>query len=98
MLILPLNIEIPIFGLLTFSSWRLYLLLSTIPNLLAVIFLWRLPETPKFLLIQGHSERTLNVLKNIYAVNQKKRKDEYPVSNFFLNQEIYTTLNKRIII
>ncbi|XP_066905080.1 uncharacterized protein [Halyomorpha halys] len=85
LLIMPLDIEIPIFKILTFSSWRLFLLLSTIPNLLALILLWRIPETPKFLLIQGHKERTLEVLKNIYAVNQKKRKDEYPVFNVTLD-------------
>ncbi|CAH1398428.1 unnamed protein product [Nezara viridula] len=85
LLIMPLNIEIPIFGLLTFSSWRLFLLLSTIPNIVALILLWKLPETPKFLLVQGHSERTLEVLKTIYAVNQKKRKDEYPVANVILD-------------
>ncbi|XP_066905082.1 uncharacterized protein [Halyomorpha halys] len=85
MLIMPLDIEIPICKSLTFSSWRLFLLLSTIPNLLALILLWRLPETPKFLLIQGHKERTLEVLKNIYAVNHKKREDEYPVLNVILD-------------
>ncbi|XP_014272077.1 synaptic vesicle 2-related protein [Halyomorpha halys] len=85
LLIMPLNIEIPIFKILTFSSWRLFLLLSTIPNLVALILLWRLPETPKFLLIQGHKERTLEVLKNMYAVNHKKREDEYPVLNVILD-------------
>ncbi|CAH1398436.1 unnamed protein product [Nezara viridula] len=84
-LVLPLDIKFSIFGIITFTSWRLYLIIISIPMFISVVCFWKIPETPKFLLNQGDAEKTLEILKMIYAVNNKKKKEDYPVLNVILD-------------
>lgn len=77
---MPLDIQYPLFGGVVFTSWRLYLALLAVPNLITNFLLRRLPETPKFVLNGGNEQETLQILRSIYAVNNKKKKEEYPVS------------------
>lgn len=85
-IILPLNFQLPMLGLLTFSSWRLYILVQSIPVSLALFLLSRLPETPKFLLSQRKRDETMKVLKTIFTINNRNEA-EFPVS--------YTTKKKK---
>ena len=85
-IILPLNVYIPLFEQLVFTSWRLYILLITIPVSISLLLLSRLPETPKFLLSQGKQQETLEVLSSIFAINQRKGKDEFPVNMSTISQ------------
>ncbi|CAH1398432.1 unnamed protein product [Nezara viridula] len=85
--ILPLDLYIPVIGDFVFTSWRLYIILITVPLALAMLLLSKLPETPKFLYVMGKHEETLEIIRTIYAVNQKKNKDEFPISSLCQNSE-----------
>ncbi|XP_014272094.1 synaptic vesicle glycoprotein 2B [Halyomorpha halys] len=87
LVILPLDVHIPIFEGLVFTSWRLYIVLILIPLSLAMLLLSKLPETPKFLYTAGKHEEALEVIKSIYAVNQKKNKAEFPITSLSLNSD-----------
>lgn len=69
--ILPLQIH-------GFSSWRVFILLNTIPSLLAFTGLVFLPESPKFLLTLGKNKESLRILNEIYYWNTGGT-DAYPV-------------------
>lgn len=60
--ILPLSIPV-------FSSWRVFILLNTIPSWIACAGLMFLPESPKFLLSIGKSSDSLNTLKKVNTLN-----------------------------
>ncbi|XP_014272106.1 synaptic vesicle glycoprotein 2B [Halyomorpha halys] len=89
--ILPLDVYIPIYGDLVFTSWRLYILLMLLPLSLAILLLSKLPETPKFLYTIGKHDETLEVIRSIYAVNQRKNKDEFPISSLSLDLDEMST-------
>ncbi|CAH1398430.1 unnamed protein product [Nezara viridula] len=86
-IILPLDIYIPIYGELVFTSWRLYILLKLIPLSIATLLLSKLPETPKFLYVVEKHEETLEIIRCMYAVNQKKSKNDFPISSLCLNSD-----------
>ncbi|CAH1398429.1 unnamed protein product [Nezara viridula] len=86
-IILPLDFHLPIFGLLTFTSWRLYILIQSIPISLALFFLSRLPETPKFLLSQGKRDETMKVLKIIYSINNGNNGNDFPIISLKVDSE-----------
>ena len=50
--------------------------------LVGVICLFLFPESPKFLMSQGHTEEALKVFKIIYSINTGKSAEEYPVRRF----------------
>ncbi|XP_041449927.1 putative transporter svop-1 [Drosophila obscura] len=76
--ILPVRIETIVLGL-RFSSWRVLLIANVSISLLALVGLSMLPETPKYMLVQGHSEAALETLKTIYSQNSGRPSSEYPV-------------------
>lgn len=80
-LIMSLNLNIPIVGDMRFTSWRLFIILLIVPILLSTLLLWKLPESPKFLLSQGKPDETLDILKSVFALNKNKRKESFPVGN-----------------
>lgn len=57
------------------SIWRVYLLACNVLNLLVLILVLQLPESPKFLVSVGRKMDALNVLKLIYAKNTTKSSD-----------------------
>lgn len=79
--IMPLQFNIQI-GEFVFNSWRLFILIVSIPSFLAGIGLWKLPESPKFLISRGESKQALLILKQIYVTNTKKSVDTFPVRLF----------------
>lgn len=51
------------------SPWRLYLLCTSLLNGINLIRLYKLPESPIFLLSMNRKESAMIVLKQMYAVN-----------------------------
>ena len=43
-------------------SWRLPLILQAVPSALVILFVWLLPESPRWLISHGKSEKAHNVL------------------------------------
>lgn len=65
-------------ALFPIASWRLLLLIYSIPSVSALIGLLFLPESPKFLLIKGRHEECLQNLQKIFQINTRKEKEFYP--------------------
>jgi VNT family MFS transporter (synaptic vesicle glycoprotein 2) len=69
-------------------SWRIFTGLCGVPALLAGIFLFFFPESPKFLLAKNQERKALQILKNVYNMNNRKTylRRPYPV-RFLLNAQ-----------
>jgi hypothetical protein len=76
---IPAPVEIP-FGLMTFKSWNLFLLCTSIPSAVAFLLLMYLPESPRFLLLDGQIHEAQFVLRKMFRMNHKKGSVHYPVS------------------
>ncbi|XP_039153549.1 synaptic vesicle glycoprotein 2B [Drosophila simulans] len=81
--ILPLRIETIVLGM-RFSSWRVLLLANVSVSLLALVGITALPETPKYLLVQGRGDESLEILRFIFAKNSGRDPSEYPVKEVAL--------------
>lgn len=57
------------------KPWRLFLLCTSMVNLLNAILFSFLPESPKFLLAMNRKQEALEVLSRVYAVNTGDPKD-----------------------
>ena len=68
----------------SYNSWRIFLLLCSIPSFVVAILLFFLPESPKFLLSRGKNENALKVLRRMYFMNccnkDKSSNQHYPVT------------------
>ncbi|CAH1790251.1 unnamed protein product [Owenia fusiformis] len=62
----------------TFNSWRIFVVLATFPALTASLLYIFMPESPKFLLMQGNDKAALAILANVYQRN-KGTQNQYPV-------------------
>lgn len=76
--IIPMQWEFYLFDHMKISPWRIYLLFSSLLNGLNFIFLYRMPESPKFLLSMNRKAETINVLRNMYSVNMNCDKQVVP--------------------
>ena len=47
------------------ESWRLILSLSAIPALIVLVFIFRLPDTPRWYLMQGQREEALDIVRKV---------------------------------
>jgi hypothetical protein len=70
---------------ITFSSWRVFVVVSALTSIAATAILLFLPESPKFLFSKGKEEQALDVLRHVYFVNAGSDAEEYPVR--FLQRE-----------
>lgn len=59
------------------STWRLLLIIHSIPTAISSIGLILVPESPKFLLDRGSLEKCLQTLREIHAINTKNTADIY---------------------
>jgi VNT family MFS transporter (synaptic vesicle glycoprotein 2) len=78
-LVIPSNIGLYSPGFV-YNSWRIYLLICSVPSFAVALLLFCLPESPKFLLSRGEEEKAMVVFKHIYSLNTGKDKDTFPVS------------------
>lgn len=60
-------------------SWQIFLFVLGIPSLISGLIFCSMPESPRFLMVQGRNEEALQAFKQIYHVNTRKPKDSYPV-------------------
>ncbi|SPP88387.1 blast:Synaptic vesicle glycoprotein 2C [Drosophila guanche] len=75
--LIPLKINIGS-GIFFFHSWNLFVALCAVPSILLGLWLFALPESPKFLLEHGESEKALEVLAHIYVKNTGQSRSNYP--------------------
>ncbi|XP_076245597.1 synaptic vesicle glycoprotein 2A [Calliopsis andreniformis] len=63
------------------NSWRVLAGLGGIPNLIMACIVSLLPASPRYLLYRRRQEEALTVLQQIYAINNSKHADTYPISS-----------------
>ncbi|XP_047511747.1 synaptic vesicle glycoprotein 2B-like isoform X1 [Pieris napi] len=68
-------------GYFEIHSWNIYLYVCSIWSFIAFIMYYTLPESPKFLLSDGHNDKALDVLKYIYHENTGKPIDTFPIKH-----------------
>lgn len=49
--------------------------------------LFYLPESPKFLIMQGRRDKALNILRGIFVTNTGQTKDYYPVKELMIDEK-----------
>ncbi|KAL2719010.1 synaptic vesicle glycoprotein 2B-like [Vespula squamosa] len=78
--ILPLDWEIDVFGK-SYNSWRIYLLLCSIPPVLGLVTASMLPESPKHLMEIGRQDVALKLFRRMYSMNTRKPTDTFPTAS-----------------
>lgn len=64
------------------------MVVCAVPGLICGLALFKLPESPKFLVSSGREEETLEILKNIYATNTGNDRESFPVSQVLKDIDI----------
>lgn len=67
------------------------MLICAVPSFIVAVLLFYLPESPKFLIMQGRQDKALNILRGIFVVNTGKAKEYYPVKELMIEERF--TLN-----
>lgn len=63
-----------------YTSWRIFMAVCGLPGIItALIFLLKMPESPKHLIVLEKKEQALESLRYIYNFNTGRPKKEYPV-------------------
>ncbi|XP_013140295.1 PREDICTED: synaptic vesicle glycoprotein 2C-like, partial [Papilio polytes] len=83
-------------GGFVYNSWRIFLLVMSLPSFLVAALLFLLPESPKFLITTGRHEDALEVFKGIYLMNTGRSKEEYPVKQLLVDVPIHTKPEKQL--
>ncbi|KAI5728484.1 hypothetical protein M8J77_016834 [Diaphorina citri] len=77
--IIPHNMEYIFFNTFLINSWRIFLMLSTLPSLSGALLVYFMPETPKFLMTHGRTEEALKVFQCMYSWNTGNPRESYPI-------------------
>ncbi|XP_011135735.1 synaptic vesicle glycoprotein 2B isoform X2 [Harpegnathos saltator] len=76
--ILSLDWYIDIFGR-GYDSWRIYLLICSIPHVIGLIMSAMLPDSPKHLMSIGRSDAALSLLRRMYRMNTGQPPEMFPI-------------------
>ncbi|KAG4065741.1 hypothetical protein HA402_012419 [Bradysia odoriphaga] len=92
-LIIPLNIGVhtPYF---VYNSWRIFLVICSLPSFVVAILLVYLPESPKFLIMKGRNEEALDIFRGIFVTNTGKSRDIYPVKEILIDDKLKQELEE----
>ncbi|XP_046420393.1 synaptic vesicle glycoprotein 2A-like [Neodiprion fabricii] len=66
-------------GTIVYNSWRIFILICSVPAMLAFLTLLYFPESPKFLMSQGKNDEAMKVFRRMYAINTGKPPESFPV-------------------
>ncbi|XP_073819753.1 synaptic vesicle glycoprotein 2B-like [Musca autumnalis] len=77
-LILPKDWEFAIRGF-NVHTWQIFLLFCGLPSFMSGVILLFLPESPKFLMSQGHNRQAMKSFQMMYSMNTRKPKDTFPI-------------------
>lgn len=73
---------------MTYTPWRLFMVVCATPGLLSGLLMLMLPESPKYLLFKNEEKQALDVLSKVYAMNTRRDSSVYPVLG--LKKEVST--------
>ncbi|XP_012260531.2 synaptic vesicle glycoprotein 2B-like [Athalia rosae] len=81
-LIIPQNWSVTLFnGTFVYNSWRIFVLVCSLPALTAFLGLLHFPESPKYLMSQGKNERALKIFQKMYAMNTGNPPEMFPIKS-----------------
>ncbi|XP_022901630.1 synaptic vesicle glycoprotein 2B-like [Onthophagus taurus] len=84
--IIPTNIGVYSHNFI-YNSWRIFLLMCSVPSFIVGSLLFFLPESPKYVLSKGKKEKALEIFRSIYYLNTGKSKDSYPVKDMLMDAD-----------
>ncbi|XP_024945024.1 putative niacin/nicotinamide transporter NaiP isoform X2 [Cephus cinctus] len=64
---------------LVYNSWRIYLLICSLPSVVGLVTISILPESPLQLMKSGRSDEALKLFKKMYSMNTRKSADTFPI-------------------
>jgi MFS transporter, VNT family, synaptic vesicle glycoprotein 2 len=67
-------------------------MVCSLPSFLVAGLLFYLPESPKFLISRGKSDRALAIFRGIFVTNTGKSKDLYPVKELLIDEKLQAEL------
>lgn len=79
-----------------YNSWRIFLLVMSLPSFLVAALLFLLPESPKFLISSGRHDEALEVFRGIYLMNTGRSKEDYPVKQLMIDEPMHTKPEKQM--
>ncbi|XP_014482770.1 PREDICTED: synaptic vesicle glycoprotein 2A-like isoform X2 [Dinoponera quadriceps] len=88
--ILPLDWHIDIFGR-GYNSWRIYLLICSIPPVIGLMTSAMLPDSPKYLMSIGRSDVALRLLRRMYHMNTGQPLEAFPIKTLLIPQKTQLT-------
>lgn len=84
-------------GGINYHSWRIFVALCSIPSLSSALFIFLLPESPKYLQKIGRFDEATQVLTQVYQWNNPKSKHEIPPQiSKFSTYCIETSINREV--
>ncbi|CRL02157.1 CLUMA_CG015079, isoform A [Clunio marinus] len=75
-----------------YNSWRIFLVLCSVPSFIVAVLLMYLPESPKFLLSCGRFEEAMAIFRGIYVTNTGKDPSQYPVKELLIDDQLRAEL------
>ncbi|XP_073832099.1 synaptic vesicle glycoprotein 2A-like isoform X2 [Musca autumnalis] len=86
------RLPLPFLGL-TYKPWRLFMVVCGVPGFLCGLSLFKIPESPKFLLSMGQEEKCVEILQKIFSFNTGKAKEEFPIAH--VKEDLDTSSNNK---
>uniref|UniRef100_U5EQ91 Putative transmembrane transport n=1 Tax=Corethrella appendiculata TaxID=1370023 RepID=U5EQ91_9DIPT len=77
-----------------YNSWRIFLMICSVPSFIVAGLLFYLPESPKFLLSHGRIDEALCIFRGIFVTNTGKSKDLYPVKELLIDEKLQQELDE----
>lgn len=68
------------------APWRLLVLIYSLPSFFALVGLFCIPESPKFLLLKGRHNECFAILQHIFHKNTGDSKKSYPYTEIALEE------------
>ncbi|XP_073989715.1 synaptic vesicle glycoprotein 2B isoform X2 [Rhodnius prolixus] len=94
--IIPSMLTLSLPGFL-FNSWRIFLMVCSLPSFIVAGLLFFLPESPKFLLSNGRHDEAMHVFRHIYSSNTGKEKKTYMVTEVKQSQMVKNVKGEKTI-
>lgn len=83
--IIPLSFSIylPSLGIY-WNSWRLLVLVYSVPGLLGAVWLLTVKESPKYMYTQGKEQEAIDIIKSMHRMNKGKSAEDLHVRGNFI--------------
>ncbi|XP_058789911.1 synaptic vesicle glycoprotein 2A-like isoform X2 [Phymastichus coffea] len=77
-----------------YATWRIYMLICTIPPAVGILTVCLMPKSPKFLLTKGEHHEALRVFKMMYSMNKFESPDSFKISTLVHQQKTSRSIRK----